>query len=168
MQRTEHDLAHLRRVYLGLGSFLEEMNGRGEFRRVRQTACWRGSRIVYLTEPQGRKQNVFASGFLKNTREMCLSPVVTARACRRALSGRHPSRRCLGRFIVGRESARGEITAEEPLGSPCHLFSDLRDVTEHVAEAPERCSALQLPGFWGNSGEGSSGSPQNGPQPSLS
>lgn len=42
------------------------MNVRGEFKSVRQTACWRGSQIVYFTEPKGRKKNIFASGLPKN------------------------------------------------------------------------------------------------------
>lgn len=34
------------------------MNARGDFKCVRQTACWRGSQVEYFTESKGRKKTI--------------------------------------------------------------------------------------------------------------
>lgn len=64
------------------------MNVRGDFKCVRQTACWRGSQTEYFTEPKGRKrEEYFALGVPKRKCEISLHyPVVTVRAYRLALS----------------------------------------------------------------------------------
>lgn len=106
------------------------MNVRGDFKCVRQTACWRGSQTEYFTEPRGRKrEEYFALGVPKRKCEISLHyPVVTVRAYRLALSSSRTHLKMLWQVhgaetTTEKEHLQKNHTIGNAWESPCYLSS---------------------------------------------